>query len=222
MNKPHIICHMEMSLDGRIDCDMTENLPGGNEYYEILDSFHGDAMVSGKITAILHMADKGLFENNDSPINKLDVFKGNTHKPYEVVMDTKGTLLWDDYTDKNDLIIVTSEQASKDYLSYLKQLGISYISAGKNKIDLTKTVEILKEQFDVNTLLVVGGGHINASFLKEGLIDEISILLGAGIDGREKMASVFDGLEMDQKLTKLHLLEVKKMDELVYLRYKVI
>ena len=34
--KPYIICHMMASIDGRIDCDMTEHI-GGNEYYEALE-----------------------------------------------------------------------------------------------------------------------------------------------------------------------------------------
>ena len=29
MNKPYIVCHMMTSVDGRIDCAMTEQLPGG-------------------------------------------------------------------------------------------------------------------------------------------------------------------------------------------------
>ena len=33
MNKPYIVCHMMASVDGRIDCAMTEQLPGVQEYY---------------------------------------------------------------------------------------------------------------------------------------------------------------------------------------------
>ena len=33
MNKPYIVCHMMTSVDGRIDCAMTEHLPGVQEYY---------------------------------------------------------------------------------------------------------------------------------------------------------------------------------------------
>ena len=32
MNRPHIACHMMTSVDGRIDCAMTEHLPGVQEY----------------------------------------------------------------------------------------------------------------------------------------------------------------------------------------------
>lgn len=41
---------------------------------------------------------------------------------------------------------------------------------------------------------IVGGPAINTGFLDAGLLDEISILMGAGIDARREMPSVFDGL----------------------------
>ena len=36
MNKPYIICYMMSSVDGRIDCAMTEQLKGVEDYYETL------------------------------------------------------------------------------------------------------------------------------------------------------------------------------------------
>ena len=38
MNKPYIVCHMMTAVDGRIDCAMTEHLPGVQEYYDTLDA----------------------------------------------------------------------------------------------------------------------------------------------------------------------------------------
>ena len=38
MKKPYVICHMMTSVDGRIDCAMTEHLPGVAEYYDTLDA----------------------------------------------------------------------------------------------------------------------------------------------------------------------------------------
>lgn len=51
MKKPYIVCHMMTSVDGRIDCAMTENLPGVQEYYETLDSLDAPTRVSGRVTA---------------------------------------------------------------------------------------------------------------------------------------------------------------------------
>ena len=38
MKKPYIICHMMMSVDGRIDCGMTVKIACSNEYYETLSA----------------------------------------------------------------------------------------------------------------------------------------------------------------------------------------
>ena len=55
MNRPHIICHMMTSVDGRIDCAMTERLPGVQEYYDTLDELGAPSRVSGRVTAQLVM-----------------------------------------------------------------------------------------------------------------------------------------------------------------------
>ena len=101
------------------------------------------------------------------------------------MMDTRGTLLWeDDPASRRPLLIVTSEAVSREYLDYLDGNHISWISCGKDRIDLKRACEILSGQFGVRRMAVVGGGHINAGFLEAGLLDEVSVLIGAGIDGR--------------------------------------
>lgn len=45
-------------------------------------------------------------------------------------------------------------------------------------------MEILAEKFGVERMGIVGGPKINTAFLEAGLLDEISLLVGAGIDGR--------------------------------------
>ena len=47
--KPYIICHMMSSVDGRIDCDMTEKI-GGDEYYEVLKRLDCSSELSGRVT----------------------------------------------------------------------------------------------------------------------------------------------------------------------------
>lgn len=56
MNKPYIVCHMMTSVDGRIDCAMTEHLPGVQEYYDTLDALDAPTRISGRVTAELEMA----------------------------------------------------------------------------------------------------------------------------------------------------------------------
>ena len=208
MKKPYIVCHMMTSVDGRIDCAMTENLPGVQEYYETLDSLDAPTRVSGRVTAALEMALPGEFHAGTmTPLGKESFSKAVDADGYEVVMDTRGTLLWDNSNSERPPLIVMSEKVSREYLAYL---------------DLRRAVMILAESFGVRRMAVVGGGHINAGFLAAGLLDEVSVLIGAGIDGRGGMSAVFDGLPENRPVTKLKLDSVKAFDSgAVWIRYKV-
>ena len=224
MNRPYIICHMMMSLDARIDCKMTESLKGTEDYYKTLDSFDTFTHVSGRVTAETELGCIGKYQyKEEDSINKETFYKDKDSKGYEIIMDTKGTLLWNNQENEEvPILVLTSEKANKKYLENLKNNHISYVVSGKNKIDLKRSVEILFKEFNVKKMVVVGGGHINASFLNEGLLDEISVLLGAGIDGRKGMISVFDGLNSNKEVTQLKLEDVKVFkSDAVWLKYKV-
>lgn len=224
MKKPYIACHMMTSVDGRIDCAMTTRLPGVQEYYDTLDALNAPTRVSGRVTAQMEMARPGAFHSEkNEPLGKESFSKAADADGYEVVVDTHGTLLWDGIEgDGRPFLILTSEQVSCSYLGYLDSLHISWIACGKERVDLNRACEILAENFGVERMAVVGGGHINAAFLAAGLLDEVSILIGAGIDGRGGMPAVFDGLPMDRPVSPLHLDHVKQYNSgAVWLRYTV-
>lgn len=98
----------------------------------------------------------------------------------------------------------------KKYLHYLDERHISWIACGREKTDLVRAAEILAEEFHVERMGIVCGAAINTAFLDAGLLDEISIVVGAGIDGRDCMVSVFDGLGADHPLIHLKLMGVKR------------
>ena len=212
MNKPYIVCHMMTSVDGRIDCTMTEHLPGVQEYYDTLDALDAPTRISGRVTAELEMALPGKFEAKTAEALGKEAFsKAADAEGYEIVVDTHGTLLWGESAeDERPLLILTSEQVSKEYLAYLNGKHISWIACGKEHVDLKRACEILAAEFGVKRAAAVGGGHINAGFLAAGLLDEVSILIGAGIDGRGGMQSVFDGLPMERGVTPLKLTSVQQ------------
>lgn len=225
MNRPYVICHMMTSVDGRIDCAMTTHLPGVQEYYDTLDALNAPTRVSGRVTAELEMARPGTFHSEKSePYGKEGFSKAHHAQGYEVVVDTRGTLLWDGVGEEGGrpLLILTSQRVGRSYLDYLDSLHISWIACGTDRVDLNRACEILAKEFGVERMAVVGGGHINAAFLAAGLLDEVSILIGAGIDGRGGMAAVFDGLPMDRPVTQLQLTHVSQYGSgAVWLRYSV-
>lgn len=224
MNKPYIICHMMAAVDGRIDCGMTEKMQGVKEYYSTLDALECTAFVSGKVTAELELALPGEFKaQNTEAVGKEVVSKKSNAVYYNIAVDTKGTLLWNkDRVGDEARLVIMSEQASKEYLAYLDSKNISYIVCGKKHIDLARASEILHDEFGVQRMAIVGGGHINAGFLDAGLLDEVSVLLAPGIDGRGGMAAMFDGLPMDREPFQLKLESVKPYaDGAIWIRYTV-
>lgn len=221
MKKPYVICHMMASIDGRIDCAMTEQIEG-NSYYEALEALNIDATIEGKITALMHYAEKGLFDNGDSPaVGAEEFFKSHDSNHWEAVVETRGSLLWPE-GDTPDRLCIVSQLTSRAYLDYLRDRGISYIVTGCDHVDLAHATTLMYSEFGAERIGVVGGGHINGSFLAMGLIDEVSMVFGPAIDGREGFASAFDGIEASHEHPfKLQLKSVRQMDdECVWLRYQ--
>ncbi len=219
--KPYIICHMMSLLDGRIDCDVTEQIESGNEYYDALNQLNCPSTLMGRVTMQMHYALPEPFVAEDkTPIGNERHHVAIATKGYLVAIDTMGKLSWpQNQFDGMPLLVITSEDCPKAYHDTLTKQHISWVATGKDRIDLTRAMEILHKEFNVERLSVTGGGNINAAFLKEGLLDEVSMMWCPGIDGRKGMAAAFDGLDADFPPTKLKLASVEKLGETIWAKY---
>lgn len=194
MDKPYIVLHMMQSLDGRIDCGMVAQI-SGSEYYDALDSFGCGATVEGSTTARMHYARPGSFKAGDlAAIGRESFFKGVENGRWRATVDSKGTLLWNP-DDAKGRISLLSVDAPLEYARYLQDLGSSWIAAGKGRVDLPAAMRILKDEFGVGRVAVVGGGNVNGAFEAAGLYDEYSFMIAPGIDGRAGFAASVDGLD---------------------------
>ena len=224
--KPHIICHMVSSVDGKIDGSALSSVMAAGEYEATGAKLKGDAWICGRTTMQQHFAEKKTFlPASRKAAGPRPVFVARRAKSYAISVDTQGKLLWaDGDLDGDHLICVVSQQAPADYLDMLRGKGISYIVSGRSSIDLRKAVDQLGQHFGIRTLLLEGGGHINGAFLQAGLVDEISLLMVPGIDGRREIPAIFDGLSpLRKKAVRLRLksVEYRRRDAL-WLRYQVV
>lgn len=220
--KPWLVCHMMQSLDGRIDCDMVEKI-SGNEYYYALEELNCPSHIEGKRSYQKHQCgEKGFASDKASPIGKETYFIASNEPGYKISLDNPGELLWDN-TDNAARLCIVSERASRQYLDYLRSRDISYIVTGKRKINLGRAVEILAAKFRLKRIAVVGGGRINGAFLEAGLIDELSVMIAPGIDGRVGQPALFDNLPEDAFLPlPLKFSSVKTMaNNVLWARYLV-
>jgi riboflavin biosynthesis pyrimidine reductase len=58
-------------------------------------------------------------------------------------------------------------------------------------------LEILHRELGIERLLLEGGGGSNGSFLRAGLIDEISLAICPAVDGTKGAPSIFDSSDRD-------------------------
>ena len=222
--RPYIICHMVASIDGRIDCAMVEKI-SGDEYYSTLEELDCPSLLEGRVTMEHYNAAKEPFVPIiNKSVGKFCTFVAEESDTYMVSVDTWGRLRWKSNNIEGvPLICIVSEKASEEYLETLRQQDISWIAVGKDGIDLAKAMEVLYERFGVKRLGLLGGGHINGGFLEAGLIDEVSLLLAPGIDGRTGETSLFDGISDKGRMpVQLRLEQVKKLkNDVLWIRYKL-
>ena len=93
---------------------------------------------------------------------------------------------------KAHAVEILCENVSDDYLHDLRTKGVSYIFAGWDAIDPKTALEKLRKMLKVERSMLCGGGILDFSFLKAGLIDEVSLVVAPVTDGGIQMPTVFD------------------------------
>jgi len=222
--RPYIICHMAASVDGKTDGRALFALTGKGEYETLGAKLQGDAWICGRVTMQAFADDEPFVSASGEPAGPQPVHVARRAGSYAVSVDTLGKLRWSDGDLSGDhLVCVVSERVPKDYLAWLRDHGVSYVVAGSPAVDLARAVDLLGEHFGIRRLLLEGGGHVNGGFLRAGLVNEVSVLLVPGIDGRNDIPAVFDGIDGPKHAAvPLRLMSVERREkDALWLRYEV-
>lgn len=230
MDRPYIVCHMLVSIDGKVTGDFLSEKSiekAINRYYEINREYNKDAIALGRVTmeeSFTHGYYPSLEKYKGIVVPRKDYVFDANYSFYMIAFDRKGKLGYktnkiidDDEGYNNALIIeVLLEEVSDEYLAYLKDKGISYIFAGKKELDIKLALKKLRELFNINKILLEGGSIINGTFLKEDLIDELSLVM-VPISAKKHDKSLF----YDGKITNYQLSNIQKYDDgSIWLNYK--
>jgi 2,5-diamino-6-(ribosylamino)-4(3H)-pyrimidinone 5'-phosphate reductase len=222
--KPYIICHMLSSIDGRIDGASLKELTPADEYEATGAQLNGDAWICGRRTMQQHFAEPEPFAAaSHIAAGPQPVYVARRAQSYAVAVERFGKLRWSSASiDGDHLISILSEQVSVEYLAMLRDSGISYIVSGDTMVDLVQAMNLLGDHFGIRRLLLEGGGHINGAFLEAGLVDELSLLVAPGIDGRHDIPAVFHGTSPKcGKAFPLRLKSVERREsDTIWLRYE--
>lgn len=232
--KPKVICHMMSSVDGRlvgdrwsVPFDGTEQDKLYEPYYQIEKELGIDAWMIGNNTIQVDNGVETFDYRKYPPAKEFKTHVGTRDAQRTcVIFDSKGKIVYkDDKLNGDNVIAVLGETVSDEYLSHLREKGISYIFAGKDGYDLSKALETLNTEFGYEELLLDGGGVLNGEFLKAGLLDELSLLVYPGIDGLSGISSIIEykgeSEELPAKGQALELLSVRELtDGVVWMQYK--
>lgn len=192
MNKPYIICHMVTSIDGKVTgsfLSRKEAIYSTNVYYNLNRKYQADAYLCGRTTM------QGSFTNywypNLDDYSSFDDYSdyivNTNNKFYAIALDPHARLGWksnliddpdhDPGYDKATIIEILSHNIDTRYLSYLRKNNISYVFGGEDKIDLKTVLDKLYNYFGIKKILLEGGSITNSYFLKENLVDELSLVI---------------------------------------------
>jgi riboflavin biosynthesis pyrimidine reductase len=227
--KPHVICHMVASLDGRIlTSRWRPEDPRRRDLFEPLhDRLAVDAWLVGRVTGQEYARRDGYPDHADQRYPREAWFARRDAKAYGIVLDAQGKIAWGRGDIGGDpIVVVLSESVPEMHLAGLRQDGVSYIFAGERGLDLGRALDILNRDLGIKRLEVNGGGVTNGAFLRAGLIDEISLAIFPAVDGANGAPCVFDSGDADAGAAaplRAVTLESSEMLEggAVWLRYRV-
>ncbi|WP_420127381.1 dihydrofolate reductase family protein [Longimicrobium sp.] len=226
--RPRVICHMMSSLDGRIVTDGWPQSEEGRRQYELVhESYEPDGWICGRVTMEQHFAqglrsDAEVARQHHGPPRE-DFRAPGEHESFAFAVDASGKLAWEDGDiDGDHVVAILSERVSDEYLASLRERGVSYLLAGARDVDLPLALEKIGATFGVRTLMLEGGGRINGGMLRDGLIDEVSVLVAPVADGRMGTPTLFDddGADVTPRRLALEAVE-RRADDVVWLRYRV-
>jgi riboflavin biosynthesis pyrimidine reductase len=219
---------MMSSLDGRILTDGWPLSPAGRKQYEeVHDGYQADAWLCGRTTMEQHFAQRSRSDAETSALHRgaprEDFVAPGEHESYAFAVDTHGHLVWDTGDiDGDHVVAILSERVGDEYLATLRERGVSYLLAGADEIDLPLALAKIGSRFGVETLMLEGGGRINGSMLRAGLVDEVSVLVAPVVDGRIGTPALFDVVGSAPAPHRLVLQDVlRRADGVLWLRYRV-
>lgn len=229
------VCHMLASMDGKIDgafFGMPKTAPALKAYTDLREGYRCQATLYGMTTMLEGYADGKLSKRPAAAqaLPKEDWVnpEGRAMGNFIVSMDPKGELAFSSHVLEKKgrpaahVIQALTQQVSPEYLSYLKKHGVSYLIAGKERMDCAQLLLKLGTCFGIDRLMIAGGGVTNWSFLQEGLIDEVSLVVAPVVEGSTTAVSLFEraGFLPPHAPVALSILEAKTLEgDTLWLRY---
>ncbi|MBU0497520.1 MAG: dihydrofolate reductase family protein [Candidatus Thermoplasmatota archaeon] len=222
--RPKIIMHNTISLDG----SLTNFCVNMELHYRILGTFNADAHLIGSNTA---KSGLDLFLDTippETPKNKEPPKPQLTDiRPLWILIDSHAQMynllhIFRQYEFCKDVIVLITSKTPAKYSEYLTSRHYHIIRSGTQHVNLNQALEILHKHYHINTIVTDTGHTLNSILLRQGLLDEISLIINPVIVGQNQL-NVFKTLSQSIQPNQLHLLKSTPLENnSIHLHYEII
>jgi 2,5-diamino-6-(ribosylamino)-4(3H)-pyrimidinone 5'-phosphate reductase len=121
------------------------------------------------------------------------------------------------------VIALCAERTPAAYLESLRESGVSAIVAGAEHLDLRAALQALADEHGVRTVRVDAGGALVGALLRQGLVNEVSVIVEPRLVGGESHRWLVRAPDAGpDDVVSLALRELERLDDgALWLRYDV-
>ena len=197
---PYVVMKYAMTADGKIACDS-----GASKW------------VTGEMQTVI----------NDNPSLTCRLENGNN--PIRVICDSNLRIPLDSEiikTAKDVITIIATTSQDKEKIDTIKSFGAEVVTVSKNKagkVDLFELMEKLGEM-KIDSVLLEGGGNLNQSALKAGVVNHVQAYIAPKIfGGRGRYTPVTgDSVDVPDKAYMLRNTGIEMLGEDILIEYDIV
>lgn len=217
--RPFVILKAGMTIDGKIATKTFES-----QWITSEESRKFSHELRGMCDAIMVGINTVL---KDDP--SLNVRAGRyPHSPARIIVDSKLRISQSAKVLSKDLenivIIATTDSYDREkfeILSKMENVRIVIVKDKNGRVDLRDLLEKLKE-FNISSILLEGGGSLNASMLKENLVDKFYFFIAPKIIGADGISAIGRmGIEKIDEVLNLKDVEVSKISTDILIKGRI-
>lgn len=199
---PYVLMKTAMSLDGKIATQIGDSkwISGEISRAKVHRLRHQFMGIMVGINTVLV----------DNP--RLDCrLEQEVQQPIKIIVDSllrvpTNALLW----ENGNIIIATTEQSSPELREKYEEVGVKVLVVGKKQVSLKMLMKELG-QLGIDSVLLEGGATLNASALREGIVDEVWTFVAPKIVGGLLSPTSVGGEGIEKMKDAYQLYDVKSM-----------
>ncbi len=229
MERPYTTLFLLISVDGKISTGDTDVMDtdkdyklitgvkeGNKQYYDLEQQTDLHSLNSGRVFEKI-----GFNEKTDEPEKTPVSFIVIDNKPH---LNKNGTTY---LAKKSKTLYIITTNSNHPALELKKDFPNIEILKYEDKIDLGDALKKLKQDYGVERITIQTGGTMNASWIREGLIDRLLLVVAPAMVGGKDTSTLMDGESLHtpdelSKIKSLELIQAKPLENsYLLLEYKV-